>query len=178
MHACSVTSDSLWPHGLYPARLLCLWGSPGKNTGVGCRFLLQRIFLTQGSNPPLLLLLHWQADSLPAVPPGKPSIVRSAVDVSGVVGIYFWHWTLTLKTSHEGDFPGGPAVKNPPSTCSHSDTFTAGCDSVKFCFVLFFPKKKNPPSNAGDTSSIPDQGTRIPHAMGPVSLCTTTSEPF
>ena len=48
-------------HGLGPARLLCSWNSPGKNTGVGCRSLLQRIFLTQGSNP---LLLHWQAGSL------------------------------------------------------------------------------------------------------------------
>ena len=176
MHACSVASDSLWSHGLYPARLLCLWGSPGKNTGVGCRFLLQRTFLTQGLNPPLLLLLHWQVDSLPAVPPGKPSIVRSAVDVSGVVGIYFWHWTLTLKTSHEGDFPGGPAVKNPPSTCSHSDTFTAGCDSVKFCFV--FSKKKESTIQCRGHKFNPWSGTRIPHAMGPVSLCTTTSEPF
>ena len=37
----------------------------GKNTGVGCHFLLQRIFLTQGSNPYLLWLLHWQVNSLP-----------------------------------------------------------------------------------------------------------------
>ena len=37
----SVMSDSLWPHGLQPARLLCLWNFPGKNTGVGCHFLLQ-----------------------------------------------------------------------------------------------------------------------------------------
>ena len=35
-------------------RLLCPWDSPGRNTGVGCHFLLQRIFLTQGSNPDLL----------------------------------------------------------------------------------------------------------------------------
>ena len=35
------------------------------NTIVGCRFLLQGIFLTQGSNSHLLCLLHWQADSLP-----------------------------------------------------------------------------------------------------------------
>ena len=35
---------------------------PGKNTGVGCHFLLQGIFLTQGSN---LHLLSWQADSFP-----------------------------------------------------------------------------------------------------------------
>ena len=36
-----------------------------KNTGVGCHSLLQGIFLTQGSNPYLLSLLHCQADSLP-----------------------------------------------------------------------------------------------------------------
>ena len=35
-------------------QLLCPWNSPGKNTGVGCHALLQRIFLTQGLNPGLL----------------------------------------------------------------------------------------------------------------------------
>ena len=47
MHAClitSVTSDSLQPHGPWPARLLCPWGSPGKNTGVGYHFLLHLIY--------------------------------------------------------------------------------------------------------------------------------------
>ena len=43
----------------------------GKHTGVGCHFLLQRIFPTQGSNPHLLCLLHCQVGSLPLVPPGK-----------------------------------------------------------------------------------------------------------
>ena len=43
---------------------------PGKNTGLGCRFLLQRIFPTQGSN---WHLLNWQVDSLLAEPPGKHS---------------------------------------------------------------------------------------------------------
>ena len=42
----SVVSDSLRPFGLQPARLLCPWDSPGKNTGVGCHFLLQGIFPT------------------------------------------------------------------------------------------------------------------------------------
>ena len=54
-------SRVLPPHGLLPARLLCPWEFPGKNTGVGCHALLQRIFPTQGLNP---RLLHWQADSL------------------------------------------------------------------------------------------------------------------
>ena len=49
----SVVSDSLCPRGLQPARLLCPWDSPGKNTGVGCHALLQGIFPTQGSNPGL-----------------------------------------------------------------------------------------------------------------------------
>ena len=47
---CSVMSDSLWPHGLQPSRLLCTWNSPGKSTGVDCHTLLQGIFPTQGSN--------------------------------------------------------------------------------------------------------------------------------
>ena len=34
-------SDSVRPHGLQPTRFLCPWDSPGKNTGVGCHFLLQ-----------------------------------------------------------------------------------------------------------------------------------------
>ena len=51
----SVTSDSLQPHRLYPARLLCPRDSPGKNTGVDSHFLLQGVFLTQGPNLGLLL---------------------------------------------------------------------------------------------------------------------------
>ena len=44
MRACSVasvTSNSLQHHVLWPARFLCPWDFPGKNTGVGCHFLLQ-----------------------------------------------------------------------------------------------------------------------------------------
>ena len=43
-------SDSLRPHGLQPIRLLSPWDFPGNNTGVVYHFLLQGIFLTQGSN--------------------------------------------------------------------------------------------------------------------------------
>ena len=60
--SCSVVSSSLRPHGLQPCRLLCPWDSPGKNTGVGCHALLQKIFPTQGSNSGLL--------HLPSEPPG------------------------------------------------------------------------------------------------------------
>ena len=48
-----VVSNSLQPHELYPARLLCPWHSSGKDTGVGSHSLLQGIFPTQGTNPGL-----------------------------------------------------------------------------------------------------------------------------
>ena len=49
----SIMSNSLLPCGLWPTRVLCPWGSPGKNTGVGCHALCQGIFLTQGLSPGL-----------------------------------------------------------------------------------------------------------------------------
>ena len=52
-----------------PARLLCPWDSPGKNTAVGCRALLQGIFPTQGWNLCLSCLL---ACSLLLALPGRP----------------------------------------------------------------------------------------------------------
>ena len=55
-----VLSNSLWSHGLQPARLLCPWNSLGKNTGMGYHGLFQGIFPTQGLN---LGLLNCKADS-------------------------------------------------------------------------------------------------------------------
>ena len=51
----SVVSDSVRPHRQQPTRLLCPWDSLGKNTGVGCHFLLQEKHL---------LLLYWLRQSL------------------------------------------------------------------------------------------------------------------
>ena len=44
----------LKPNGLQPARFLCPWNFPGKNTGVGFYFLIQGTFLTQGWNQCIL----------------------------------------------------------------------------------------------------------------------------
>ena len=57
---------------LLPAKLLCPWDSPGKNTGVGCHALLQGIFPTQGSNPYLLYLLHCRRVLYPLGHLGSP----------------------------------------------------------------------------------------------------------
>ena len=63
-YVCLVTKSCLTyfqSHGLQATRLLCPWDFSGKNTGVGCYFHLQGIFLTQVSSPHLL---HWQAEFL------------------------------------------------------------------------------------------------------------------
>ena len=46
---------------------------------MGCHFLLQRIFPTQGSNLCFLCLLHWQVNSLPTAPPGSPYSGHTAI---------------------------------------------------------------------------------------------------
>ena len=97
----------LQPHGLQHARLLCPWDFPDKNIEVGCHFLLQGIFLTQGLNP---LLLHWQADSVPLSHQGSPVIQLVASisnfpkieDVSAIIQIgHVWivlPWILQSTT--------------------------------------------------------------------------------
>ena len=55
--------------GVQSTRLLYPWNFPGKN---GLPFPPARDLPTQELNLCLLSLLHWQVDSLPLVPPGKP----------------------------------------------------------------------------------------------------------
>ena len=61
-------------HRLWPARLLCPWDSPGKNTGAGCYCLLQGIFLTQSLNPGLL---HRRQILLTSESPGIPEVAHA-----------------------------------------------------------------------------------------------------
>ena len=53
---------------------LLSWDFPGKNTRVGCHFLLQAIILTLGLNP---CLLHWQADFFFFKPPSHQGSIKT-----------------------------------------------------------------------------------------------------
>ena len=87
---CSAVSTSLQLPGLYPARLLCPWDSPGRNIGVCCHALLQGNFL-QGLNHSLLYLLHCrQMGSLPLAPPGKPTV---SIYLGAIQNIILYHMT-------------------------------------------------------------------------------------
>ena len=69
--SCKVVSTSLWPHGLWPTRLICPWDFLGKNTGACCHFLLQGISLTQGSNLCLCVCCIAGVFFTTAPPPGS-----------------------------------------------------------------------------------------------------------
>ena len=71
----------------------CPWDFPGKNTGVGCCFLLQGIFLTLGRNSSLLHLLRWHVDSLPLAIPGKPIVVLGTTS-------YCWEYRRSRHPPH------------------------------------------------------------------------------
>ena len=59
------------PMDCSPTKLLCPWDFPGKDTGVGCHFLLQRIFPIQGLNLGLYhcrqMLCHLSHQGMPLV---------------------------------------------------------------------------------------------------------------
>ena len=93
----SVVSGSQQSYGLQPASLLCPWDSPGKNTGVGCRFLLQRSFPTLGSKTCLLCFLHqWRI--LTAETLGKLNKYFTTYYLLGTVSSRFCRLILTTGT--------------------------------------------------------------------------------
>ena len=71
--------------------------SPGKNTRVGYHALRQGIFPTQGSNPGLLHCRHWQAGSLPLVPPEGAHLLLSLYFLVSFVTCLPSFWLLSLE---------------------------------------------------------------------------------
>ena len=82
----------LTPWTIYPASLLCLWDSPGKNTGEDCHFLLQGIFPTQESNP-CLLHCRWIPYHLSHHRYLKPSYHR----ISFTKWVDSAHWSIFIQ---------------------------------------------------------------------------------
>ena len=86
----------LRPNELQPASLLGPWDFPGKDTGVGCHFLLQEIFPTQG---PSLCLMHWAGGFFTTELPGKPRIKihMSKIMTRGKSKLYIKHLCEALR---------------------------------------------------------------------------------
>ena len=112
--------SNVQPHGLQPARLLCPWTSPGKNTGVGCHSLLQDL-PDPGIEPRSPAL---QADCLPLEPPGK------------LIPSYFLSWrqlpSVSVCLPLPPAFPAPPPLSLRVALCSLS-----GCSLKRCLYVLF-----------------------------------------
>ena len=120
----SVLSDSLRPHGLYPTRLFRPWNFSGKSTGVGCQFLLQGIFPTQGLNPGLP---HCRQTLYPLSHQGSPGCLVGSLNLWTPV-LQFWEVFFFPLFS---DFPSFlPSPLPSPFSLYH-------CDSSLPCFLLF-----------------------------------------
>ena len=73
MHACEVTSvvsDSVRPQRRQPTRLLCPWDFLGKNTGVGCHFLLHQFYAAAAAKS--LQSCPTLCDPIDGLPPDSP----------------------------------------------------------------------------------------------------------
>ena len=140
VHVCMLSgfmSDSLWPRGLKPARLLCAGDSPGKSAGVGCCALF---FPTQGSNPHLLRLLHWLAVSYHwCSHPASVAQVLTLVLRRGVWTVIFslpWKWNNSERSIfYHNRFWQCPAYWNCPRYGGWKHTLH---ESLGFVFVFNF----------------------------------------
>ena len=150
VRACPVIS--LRPHGLQPMRVLCPWDFPDMNTWLGCHFLLQGIFPTQGSN---LRLLHCQVDSLPLSLQGSPRYittesyfkVRSSILPSihsYIVNLHFFlSYMCKFKTfSRNSPLIWNPSFWPPPISCNLEITesllnLKANCHFIQQYLIYF-----------------------------------------
>jgi len=118
---------------------------------VDCHALLQGIFLTQGLNPSLLCLLHWQMGSSPLEAPGKPVEVPTIVLLTAVnmlhvtcCDIYFQSGSLCLLVFFPHFCPPCPRLPRPPPTSDTTHLF-----STQHVFLLsthFVPESKTFPA--------------------------------
>ena len=96
VHACSVASDVLRPHGLYP---------PGSSVhGISQARILEWVAISssrdlpdQGIEPCLLCLLHWQGCSLPLSHQGSPERQRCCIMHRNTAGrTCDFHWETVM----------------------------------------------------------------------------------
>ena len=123
-------SDSVRPHRRQPTRLTHPWDSPGKNTGVGCHFLLQIC------NPmePARLLCPWNS-------PGKNTGVGSHSLVQGIFStqgsnLGRLHCRRTL---YQLSYQGSPNSGMPTNKCKSNGEIT-GNGTLLQCSCLENPR--------------------------------------
>ena len=166
LHGCCLVAKlcltPLWLHGLQPARLLCPWDSPGKNTGVGCYFLLQVPDSGTESASPALAGGFFSTE-----PPGKP-------EFHGISHLFLYHQHPSL-LSHL--FFYTPTIAKSTLLTSYLGSWCSDANNaIKNLGSSWWLSGKESACQGRRYRFDPWSG-RIPHASEQLSPCTTTTEP-
>ena len=94
---------------------LCPWDFPGKNTRMGCHFLLQGIFPTQRSNP---YLLHCRQILYHLIHQGSPKLH------SRIREKWIWHLSDLLRKGGEGKWAFGIPLTNFNGKCTFAEAIS------------------------------------------------------
>ena len=149
--------DSLWPHGLEPASLLCPCDSPGKNSWSGLPCPPPGDFPNPETEPASLLSPALQASSSPLVPPGKPqhSSVYMPIPVSQFTPPLLFPLNVHMLVLYARVFISALQIGSSllfflDSTCMHSYMI------LVFLFLTYFTlyKSLGPSPSLQTTSSL------------------------
>ena len=133
---CSVESNSFWPQGLQPSKLLCPRNSPGKNTGVSSHFLLQRIFhQISHSVVSNSLRPHESQHARPPCPSPTPGVHSNSHPSS--------QWCHPAISSSVVPFSSCPQSLPASESFPVSQLFTWGGQSTGVSASASFPPKKS-----------------------------------
>ena len=156
----SVVSDSVRPHRRQPTRLSCSWYSPGKNTGVGCHFLLQCMKVKSESEVAQSCLTL--CDPIDGSPPGSPVPGILQARTLEWVAISFsngWKWKVKVKSLSRVRLfatPWTAAHQAPPSVGFSRQEYWRGVPLPSpFLMYGHFKNKRNGQNpNSPNTSSF------------------------
>ena len=128
---CSLVSDALWTHGLWPTRLLCPWDSPGKNAGVAISF--SRDLPDPGIEPEFL--------TFPELAGGlfTSSTIWEAQYIHSMIQSHHSYISRTLKTHRSS--PLNWKALCPPSSLSSLDTWPTPFTPDENPFLTYSPLK-------------------------------------
>ena len=127
------------PHRRQPTRLPCPWDSPGKNTGVGCHFLLQCMKGKRESEVAQSCQTLW--DPMDCSPPGSsvPGILQARVlEKGGCTNREQWEWMRGVKALEIRDKSRpGEQTKGQIACVSKAGVWCiCVCDCVCVCVCL------------------------------------------
>ena len=128
-------SDSVQPHRQQPTRLPCLRDSPGKNTGVGCHFLLQRIKVKNESEA----AQSWPtlSDPIDCSLPGSPhGIFQARVLEWGAIAFSEKQYIEKIYSPLAKTSKGG--TLRPPSNVYVRNFLCPFFTVIKLCYCYFY----------------------------------------